>query len=192
MNSGSDPATLWLHERLAGSDLLRLFFALREAGLDPRRGAHAVGSLADLYLLGRCNLLASFGARRVGRDRMVGFHWPDGRLIHAVLACAPQEPGRPLRGDCVDILGRLPLNALDEDLSRLVGGVGVRVGDLVDEVDFLDGEATALERLCPRLPWLRRAMLLPDAGNADPDAFLEATAWFRKAVDAAEPGPQAP
>lgn len=191
MRSGSDPATLWLNHRLAGSDLIRLFFALREDGLDPHEGAQAVGSLADLYVLGRCNRLATFAARRVGRDRLVGFHWPDGRLLHAVLACSPQEAGGPLRGDGVDILGRMPLRILAEDLSRLVGGIRVEVGGLLDEDDFLEGEAAALERLCPHLPWLRRAMLLAEGDDAAPSDFLQAAAWFRAAAAAAdEHGPE--
>ncbi|EHP94485.1 hypothetical protein [Methylorubrum extorquens] len=186
MRPGSDPATLWLNGRLAGSDLIRLFFALREDGLDPREGAQAVGSLTDLYVLGRCNRLATFAARRVGRDRLVGFHWPDGRLLHSVLACSPQEAGGPLKGDGVDILGRMSLRTLAEDLSRLVGGIQVEVGGLLDEDDFMEGEAAALERLCPHLPWLRRAMLLAEADDAAPAAFLQAAAWFRSAVEAVD------
>lgn len=158
MRSGSDPATVWLNGRLAGSDLIRLYVSLRESGHDPREGAQALGSLADLYVLGRCNVLASFGAARVGRDRLIGFHWPDGRLLHAVLACSPQAAGTPLRGECVDMLGRMPLRTLAVALADLVGGVQVQVGDILDEGDFLAWEAEALERLCLLLPWLRSAM----------------------------------
>lgn len=128
----ADPAE-WIRRRFAGSDLIRHYFDLRESGLDPAEGADAVGALADVYVLGRCAALATVGSRIVGRDRLVRFNWPDGRLVHAVLACTPQHPGEPLRGDCVDILGRCGLSDLEADLKAAVAPVVLEIGVVVPD-----------------------------------------------------------
>lgn len=172
-------AAEWLQRRLVGSDLIRHYFDLRDAGLDAAEGAHAVGALADVYVLGRCAALATFASRIVGRDRIVRFNWPNGRLAHAVLACTPQHPGEPLRGDCVDVLGRCSLADMEADLRAAVAPVTIEIGVVVPDDEFLDGEVESLALVCRQLPWLRKTMLLSATDEPAEKAFLSATAWVR-------------
>lgn len=181
MDQGIAPADAaeWIQRRLVGSDLIRHYFDLKGEGLDPSEGAEAVGALADVYVLGRCAALATVAARIAGRERIVRFLWPDGRLVHAVLACAPQHAGEPLRGDCVDVLGRGSLSALEADLKAAIAPVTVEIGTVVPDQDFLEGEVASLGLVCEQLPWLRRTLLLPEPADTSPRAFLEAAAWVR-------------
>lgn len=172
-------AVEWIQRRLAGSDLIRHYFELRDAGLDATEGADAVGALADVYVLGRCAALATVAARIVGRDRVVHFNWPDGRLAHAVVACTPQHPDEPLRGDCVDVLGRCRLVDMEADLRSAIAPVTVEIGAIMPDDGFLEGEAASLALVCGRLPWLRRTLLLPPAPEPACSGFLEAASWAR-------------
>jgi hypothetical protein len=174
-------AEAWVHQRLRSSDLIRHFFDLRELGLDPAEGAEAVGALSEIYMLGRCHALSTVAARRVGRDRLVSFFWPDGRLAHSVVACTPQYAGEPLRGDCVDVLGRCRLADMAADLRAAIAPVTVAIGEAAQDHDLLDGEVEALELVFGQLPWLRRTLLAAEPENAGPRAFLEAAAWARNA-----------
>jgi hypothetical protein len=178
---GPADAAEWIQRRLADSDLIRHYFDLRTAGLDAAEGADAVGALADVYVLGRCAALAAVAARIVGRDRVVHFNWPDGRLAHAVVACTPQHPGEPLRGDCVDVLGRCRLIDMEADLRSAIAPVTVEIGAIMPDDDFLEGEAASLALVCGRLPWLRRTLVLPPAPEPASSGFLEAASWARAA-----------
>ena len=173
------PAEAWVHHRLRSSDLIRHFFDLRELGLDPAEGAEAVGALSEIYMLGRCHALSTVAARKVGRDRLVSFLWPDGRLAHSVVACTPQYAGEPLRGDCVDVLGRCRLAEMAGDLRAAIAPVTVAIGEAAQDHDLLDGEVEALELVFAQLPWLRRTLLAAEPEDVGPRAFLEAAAWAR-------------
>lgn len=181
MAQGLAPADAaeWLQRRLVGSDLIRHYFELRDDGLDAAEGADAMGALADLYVLGRCAALATVASRIAGRDRLVRFNWPDGRLAHAVLACTPQHPGEPLKGDCVDVLGRCSLRDMEDGLRASVAPVTVEIGVVMPDDEFLDGEEASLALVCGTLPWLRRTLLLPPAAGEARATFLEAASWAR-------------
>ncbi|MGU3656116.1 hypothetical protein [Methylobacterium fujisawaense] len=172
-------AEAWVQERLARSDLIRHYFDLRELGLDPEEGSEAVRSLAQMYLIGRCLALSTVAARKVGRDRLVSFLWPDGRLMHSVVACTPQYAGEPLRGDCVDVLGRCRLSEIEADLAAAIAPVTVEIGVGFEDRDLMDGEVDALELVFRQLPWLRGALLMAVPDEAGPRAFLDAAAWAR-------------
>lgn len=184
MAQGIAPADAaeWIQRRLVGSDLIRHYFELRDRGLDAAEGAAAVGALADLYVLGRCAALATVACRIAGRDRLVRFNWPDGRLAHAVVACTPQHPGEPLRGDCIDVLGRCSLAGMEADLKAAIAPVAVEIGAVMPDGEFLDGEEASLALVCGRLPWMRRTLLLPDAAEDAAAAFLDAASWARAAL----------
>ena len=183
-------AAEWVQRRLLGSDLIQHYFDLRGVGLDAAEGADAVGALADVYVLGRCAALATVAARIVGRDRVVHFNWPDGRLAHAVVACTPQHPGEPLRGDCVDILGRFRLVDMEADLRSAIAPVTTEIGAIMPDEEFIEGEAEALELVCRQLPWLRRTLLLTPAPGPACRAFLEAASWVRAARQGLDDRPQ--
>lgn len=174
-------AETWVQERPRRSDLIRHYFDLRELGLDPAEGAEAVGALAEVYVLGRCLALSTVAARWVGRDRLVSFLWPDGRLMHSVVACVPQYAGEPLKGDCVDVLGRCRLSDLEADLRAAVAPVTIAIGVGAEDRDLLDGEVDALELVIRQLPWLRRTLLADAPDDVGPRAFLDAAAWVRDA-----------
>jgi hypothetical protein len=192
MAEGIAPADAaeWMQRRLAGSDLIHHYFELRSVGLDASEGAAAVGALADVYVLGRCAALATVAARIVGRDRLVRFSWPDGRLAHAVLACTPQHPGEPLKGDCVDVLGRCSLPGMEVDLRAAIAPVTVQIGEIMPDDDFLDGEEASLALVCARLPWLRRTLLLPTSTEDAATAFLEAAHWVRAILPSLDDPPR--
>lgn len=172
-------AETWVQERLRRSDLIRHYFELRELGLDPAEGAEAVGALAEMYVLGRCLALSTVAARMVGRDRLVNFLWPDGRLMHSVVACVPQYAGEPLKGDCVDVLGRCRLSDLEAELRAAIAPVTIQIGIGAEDRDLLDGEVDALELVIRQLPWLRRTVLAAKPDDVGPRAFLDAAAWAR-------------
>lgn len=170
-------AEAWLQSRLSTSLLVEHYLRLKAAGLDAVLGGDAVFALAAVYGLNRCAFLATVGAQIVGRERLVRFIGPTGHLIHAVIAVSPQEPGEPLRGDAVDILGRENLPTALATFRCAFGAVTVEIGDLVPGSEFEPGEHEALVKLCGALPWIRKTLLLPEPDVAPGQLLLDGASW---------------
>lgn len=151
------PVEAWLVDRVATSDLTRLFFTLRdERGLDADDVGRTVFLLADAFMLGECLKFASVLGGFHGRDHVVTVRSPDGDLLHAFFACVAQHPGEPPRGACVDVLGRLPsLREAIEDMRSTFGPVRVGIAPELPP-DFLEeGERALIADLAATLPWTR-------------------------------------
>ncbi|WP_173050606.1 hypothetical protein [Bosea sp. ANAM02] len=177
----SDSATTWLHERLLSSDLMSHFFELRDdLGLSGDLVARTVFSLAHKFTLGDCLQLAAVLGEVSGADHVVTISRPDGRLLHAVFACAPQYPNERPRGDCVDIMGRMNLSDAIAGLEKAFGRVTIGVGKHWDD-DFLDTEERGrIRSIAAALPWTRSFARLD---GISPKDLMELTAPYRAAAN---------
>lgn len=166
------PYEEWVTTWLVESDLTRYSFEVRRTeGADPHDVSIAVFGLADAYLLGGCLKLATVLGEINGMEHVVTFRSVDGDLLHAVTACSPQADGEPLRGDCVDILGRRKLAEIREGMERTFGPVRTEVGERMPESEFEDGEKGRIRTLASVLPWTRH---LSRSADAALPGFLEA------------------
>lgn len=157
---------------LAESDLLLFSFDLRTDGYGAGSVAKLVGWIVEEFSMKRCAYLASVLAARLGREHHVEIVRQDGRLAHAVTACAPQH-GFELKGDCVDALGRRRLSETVRAVEALTGPCSVRTGEPLPPSDFEPGEAEALLDLSSGLPWMRSLMRLPRT-RPDPASLFDA------------------
>lgn len=148
--------------QIAESDLLALSFDLRGENCDAEAVSSLVGWLIEEFSMKRCAYLASAVASQIGREHYVAFMHPDGRLAHAVVACAPQH-GRTLRGDCLDVMGRRPLAETHRALDELTGPVAPEIGGIVSPGEYRPGEMEALLLMAAALPWMRSALRMPKA-----------------------------
>jgi hypothetical protein len=153
---------------LVDSDLVRHSFDLRAGSFDAKTSVDLVGWLAQEFMLLRCAWFASAVAHVRGREHFVAFMHPDGRLAHAVVSTSPQYGG-PLAGDGCDILGRRPLQEIHLQMKAFAPDVEIVIGDLIEEIDFNDGELAPLLDLAASLPWtsqlVRRGTSTPDGGR---------------------------
>lgn len=177
----SDSARNWLQERLLSSDLMSHFFELRdELGLSGDLVAKTVFSLAHKFTLGDCLKLAAVLGEVSGADHVITISRSDGRLLHAVFACAPQYPNERPRGDCVDIMGRMNLGDAIAGLEKAFGQVQIAVGKHWDD-DFLDTEERQrIRSIAAALPWTRSFARLDGVSPAD---LMDLTAPYRAAAN---------
>ncbi len=177
----SDSATTWLHERLLSSDLMRHFFELRdELGLSGDLVAKTVFSLAHKFTLGDCLKLAAVLGEVSGADHVVTISRSDGRLLHAVFACAPQYPKERPRGDCVDVMGRMSLSEAIAGLEKAFGQVEIAVGRNWDD-HFLDAEERhRIRSVAAALPWTRSFARMDGISAKD---LMELTAPYRASAN---------
>lgn len=182
-DQATDPhsATTWLHERLLASDLMAHFFELRdELGLSGDLVASTVFSLAHKFTLGDCLQLAAVLGEISGVDHVVTISRPDGRLLHAVFACAPQYPNERPRGDCVDIMGRMSMSDAIDGLKKAFGPVTIGVGKNWDS-DFLSvDDRDRIRSIAAALPWTRPFARLHGISPRD---LMDLTAPYRLAAN---------
>ncbi|WP_315920998.1 hypothetical protein [Mesorhizobium sp. SP-1A] len=155
-----DSLSVFTHEMLVKSDLIRWSFDARSGDFSAELTSQMVGWLAEKYLLGGCASLASAIAYEVGRERLVSFQWGDGRLCHAVVACSDQHD-EELRGYGVDILGRRPLKLMRQEIAALADVKRVSIGWMIERSEFDDDEQQALVDLAASLPWLATVLRRP-------------------------------
>lgn len=166
-----DSLSIFTHDMLLKSDLVAWSFEARSAAFTPELTSEMMGWLAERYLLGGCATLASAIAYEVGRERLVSFHWNDGRLAHAVVASTDQHNDE-LKGFGVDILGRKPLKLMKQEIGALADIHRVSVGWMIEREAFETGEQEALIELAASLPWLAAVLRRPQV--VDPAATLSA------------------
>jgi hypothetical protein len=157
------------------------FFELRdELGLSGDLVAKTVFSLAHKFTLGDCLKLAAVLGEVSGADHVVTISRPDGRLLHAVFACAPQYPNERPRGDCVDVMGRMSLSTAIAGLEKAFGQVEIAVGKHWDD-DFLDAEERArIRSIAAALPWTRSFARIE---GVTPKDLMDLTEPYRAAAN---------
>lgn len=150
---GPDAGSFLSMSNIAGSDLVRLSFDLREAGISVETATGLVGWAISEFAMGRCAYLAAAVCKASSREHFVSFVHPDGRMAHAAVAMSPQIKDSPLAGNGADILGRRPLRTIESEVRALCGPVRIIVGCLPDDLDPL--EEKALLDFAGGLPWFR-------------------------------------
>jgi len=148
----SDAISLAYQGMLIRSDLIQYSFSLRSSTFSAKEASDLVGWLAQEFTLGRCNWFASAISSMIGRENHIGFFHPDGHLLHAVVATAPQYGGE-LRGHGCDILGRRTLSRIASEMAEINPAFTMEIGDRIADPEFGQGEMEALIDLAGELPW---------------------------------------
>lgn len=164
----------WMTERFRSADIVKEYFDAKGGGRAGPDDVDAIHNLTIKLMLGSCGFFSSVIARQVGSDQLVWlFSRRTGRLLHSVIACAPQYDPGLLRGDYVDILGRSSFVELLTSLQRIAGPLDVEIGGPIDREDYAEGQESDLEMLARGLPWTRQFMGQPPAGIETVD-FIKA------------------